>query len=97
MAAALVLYDGSKLGHQSTPLGSRTGANVGQLVVDEINRVRQLAKRRHISVKGVGICVPGIVARKTGIVWAPNIADWDDYPLRAEVHAALADPKLKVV
>jgi glucokinase len=97
LAAALVLYDGTKLGHQSTPLSSRTGVAVGKLVVDEIQRVRQLAKRRHVPVKGVGICVPGIVTRKTGRVWAPNIAGWDDYPLRAEVRAALDNPKLKVV
>jgi glucokinase len=67
------------------------------LIIDEIHRVRQLARRRHIPVKGVGICVPGIVARKTGRVWAPNIPGWDDYPLRSEVRAALADDKLKVV
>jgi len=96
LAAALVLSDGWKLGHQSTPLGSRTGAAVGQLVVEEMNRVRQLARRRHITVKGVGVCVPGIVAGKAGRVWAPNIGGWDDYPLRAEVRVALADRKLKV-
>jgi len=96
LAAALVLSDGWKLGHQSTPLGSRTGAAVGQLVVEEMNRVRQLARRRHITVKGAGVCVPGIVAGKAGRVWAPNIGGWDDYPLKAEIKAAVSDQSVRI-
>jgi glucokinase len=30
-------------------------------------------------------------------VWAPNIPDWDDYPLRDEITAAVADLKIQVV
>jgi glucokinase len=97
LAAALVLVDGRKIGHRSKPLELRTGTAVGQLIVDEMRRARQLAKSKHIRVKGVGICVPGIVNRKTGRVWAPNIPGWDDYALESEMRAALADRKLKVV
>ena len=34
---------------------------------------------------------------KSGRVWAPNIPGWDDYPLRAEIRAAVSDSKVKVV
>ena len=71
------------------------GAAVGQLVIEEMNRVRQLARRRHITVKGVGICVPGIVAGKAGRVWAPNTGGWDDYPCAPRC-GPVADRKLKV-
>ena len=36
-------------------------------------------------------------SRKTGRVWAPNIPGWDDYPLKAEIQAAISDPSVKVV
>jgi glucokinase len=56
-----------------------------------------LAERRNLKVAAVGVCVPGIVKPTSGRVWAPNIPGWDDYPLRAEIRAAVPDSKMKVV
>ena len=33
---------------------------------------------------------------ETGRVWAPNIPGWDDYPLKAEIKAAVSDQAVKV-
>jgi glucokinase len=97
LASWLFLTDCSTLGKDSIPLKSRTGAAVGQLVLSQIERLQKLAERRHLKVVAIGICVPGIVGTKSGRVWAPNIAGWDDYPLRADVCAAIADSKAKTV
>jgi glucokinase len=97
LASALFLADGSKLGGQSVPLESRAGTAVGELVAGQVHRLLKLAKRRSLKVTVVGICVPGIVKPKTGCVWAPNIPGWNDYPLQAEIRAAVPDSKLKVV
>jgi glucokinase len=35
--------------------------------------------------KSIGICVPGIAYSKTGRVWAPNIPDWENYPLKEKM------------
>ncbi|HEU4879293.1 MAG TPA: ROK family protein, partial [Gemmatimonadaceae bacterium] len=34
------------------------------------------------------VCIPGLYRAQAGTVWAPNIPDWDDYPLRDELNAA---------
>ena len=52
--------------------------------------------QRKLAIRAVGICVPGIVQPKTGRVWAPNIPGWDDYPLKAEIKAAVSDQAIKV-
>jgi glucokinase len=39
------------------------------------------AKRRNGRLIGIGLCVPGVVNPKTGLVWAPNIRGWKDFPL----------------
>ena len=66
-------------------LEGRAGAEVGALIVQQ---VRALAAQAG-EVLGVGVAVPGIYRAATGTVWAPNIPGWDDYPLVAELRAAL--------
>src|SRR6185369_1195539 len=36
-------------------------------------------------IHSIGIAVPGIYRPKTGTVWAPNIKDWDDFPLLGHI------------
>ena len=40
--------------------------------------------------------MPGIARPQTGRVWAPNIPGWDDYPLKAEIKAAVSDQAVKI-
>ncbi len=91
LAAAMYVGDGPPLEKQVTPLEQRDGAAVGELVVQEVRRLAATAMERRLTLRGVGVCVPGIVNTGAGSVWAPNIAGWDDYPLCAEVTAAIAD------
>jgi glucokinase len=97
VASALFMGDGRPSGKRSVQLEGRTGAEVGALVTAEVRRLTTAAARRSVTVKGVGICVPGIVSRRTGRVWAPNIARWDDYPLRDEVRQTVGDKTVKIV
>ncbi len=43
-------------------------------------------------LEAVGICIPGVVFREDGAVWAPNIRGWDRYPLAARLRKSLALP-----
>lgn len=97
LASSLFAPDGRRLGKRSVPLESRTGAAVGELIVRQILRLQRAAERRNLEVAAVGICVPGIANPKSGRVWVPNIAGWNDYQLRAEIRAAISNPKVKVV
>jgi glucokinase len=87
LAGAVFGDDGAMLHEEVRALERRAGGEVGALVVDCLAGLRA----RVGAVHAVGISVPGISRSATGRVWAPNIAGWDDYPLRDEVRAALGD------
>lgn len=77
--------DGHIIDRHRELIGSRTGAAVGRLASDIAARLLQQAAAENITITNIGVCVPGIVHRSTGSVWAPNIPGWDDYPLRDEL------------
>ena len=89
LATALFAVDGSILHKSIAPLNGRAGADVGRLVCREITKSCQSATRKRLSVKAVGVAVPG-VAWPQGAVWAPNIPGWEKYPLRQEIEAAIS-------
>ena len=84
LATAAFTADGELIQRESAALEDRRGSAVGALIVD---RIRALSS--HHSVEGVGVCVPGLYRADRGTVWAPNIPQWDDYPLRDELEAEL--------
>lgn len=82
LAVALLAEDGTMLSKEVIPLNNRSGREAGQLITDHV--------RKHIaaeggSLKSIGVSVPGISRHKTGTVWAPNIAGWEDFPLVSEI------------
>ena len=91
LAAALVTPDGMAYDRRVTPLDGRRGRAVGSLIIDEVGRLLAAACASNRTVIAVGVSVPGIAHLQTGRVWAPNIPDWDDYPLRDEITAAVAE------
>lgn len=71
---------------RSIALGNRSGRDAGAMITA---LVRELAGSADGAVHGVGVAIPGIYRAATGTVWAPNIPGWEDYPLVAELRAAL--------
>ncbi len=43
-----------------------------------------------------GVCAGHRAGAEAGAVWAPNIPGWDDYPLKAEIKAAVSDQGVKI-
>lgn len=84
LAAAAFSDDGEILHRESIPLAGREGDAVGSLIAE---RLKLLSEKFHCDAAGV--CVPGLYRSARGTVWAPNIAGWDDYPLRDELNDAL--------
>lgn len=73
----------------SVPLAGRRGAGVGALVVEQCTAARARLREHGGTLAAVGVTVPGIYRAERGTVWAPNIPDWDDYPLRDQLASAL--------
>jgi glucokinase len=96
LASALFDVQGQPLVKRSLPLNARQGHTVGELVVSQVRRLLQTAAQRKLTVCAIGACVPGIVRAASGRVWAPNIPGLDDYPLKAEIKAAVSDQGVKI-
>lgn len=85
ISAAIFSEDGKLLVQESLLIEDRKGAEVGNLI---ISLCRKICSKGEISVSekmSIGVCVPGIAYSKTGCVWAPNIPDWENYPIAAEM------------
>jgi glucokinase len=86
--------EGNRLHQTAHVLGKRQGVDVGQLVTHTIHELLQTTAAS--DVQAVGICVPGISDTRIGRVWAPNIPDWESYPLQEEVEKTLDNPAVWV-
>jgi len=86
VAGACFSAGGEIRARSTAALGGRAGHDVGALIVAQ---VRELVAGEGGAVTGVGVAIPGIYRPASGTVWAPNIPGWDDYPLVAELRAAL--------
>lgn len=88
LATALFSESGSILSKEVLALEERSGADVGQLIADQ---VRKYSLAEGSTLEAIGVSVPGISRQKTGTVWAPNISGWDDYPLLWEIKQVAGD------
>jgi len=82
------LFDahGNIICKESRLLDGRTGKAVGELVCSIAAEMSASAGSEPI--EAVSVCVPGIANAKTDTVWAPNIAGWEQYPLKQQIEAA---------
>jgi glucokinase len=85
LASALFDEQGKILDRDLKYLEKRSGKQVALLIKKQIDQHLNKAIRHNKTVKAIGISVPGIYNSKTGCVWAPNIPDWDQYPLLKEI------------
>lgn len=96
LATAAFSAGGDLLDRESVPLDGRAGADVGALVVERARAMRERLRASGApAVRALGAAVPGIYRATRGTVWAPNIPDWDDYPLRDELQDAFG-PAVRV-
>jgi len=88
LAAAVLDDSGTIISQEVLTLGDRKSTEVGALITDLIRKYKQ---GREFTINGVGVSVPGISHKKEGIVWAPNIEGWENYPLLNEIRDVAGD------
>jgi len=96
LAAALFSNDGELFFKSTIALEKRAGQEVVELIINQVSDLLTKSIEMNFNVTAIGICVPGIAYAKSGRVWAPNIAGWDDYPLREELEKKFSDYKIKI-
>lgn len=88
LAAAVLDDSGTIISQEVVTLGDRKSTEVGALITDLIRKYKH---GREFTINGVGVSVPGISYKKEGIVWAPNIEGWENYPLLNEIRDVAGD------
>ncbi len=96
LAGAIFSTEGKILNRETVALDKRRGAQVGELINKRIQYFLDLAKAKDINIKAIGVSVPGIYYARTGKVWAPNIPEWEEYPLLDYILSVLPDKGIKV-
>ncbi len=92
ISAALFDLHGVVLEKEIRQVSERRGDEVTILVGDLIRHLVAEAGKAIGQIGAIGICVPGIYHPTERTVWAPNIPDWDHYPLWDELRRLLGDP-----
>jgi glucokinase len=89
---ALFDSEGRPSARGKTALDPKGGeAAVGQIAAI-IRALAQAAEKEGGTLTTTGVCVPGIVFRLTGLVWAPNIPAWDHFPLGEKIRGLVDFP-----
>ncbi len=89
LAIALFSDSGNIVSRETAALAGRKGPEVGKMITDLVSRF--LADPLPDPITAIGVSVPGIYRPASGTVWAPNIPDWDDYPLLQEMQDSVGD------
>jgi glucokinase len=90
---AAVDADGNLLEKVTT--GTQVGKGRDYVIGEMTDAINLLAKKfsAKMTLEGVGIGVPGIIDKRTGMLReSPNLPGWDDYPVRDEIEKRLSAP-----
>lgn len=94
IASALFSRSGRPLFRTRVPVAPEGGRAVLEQVFSLFYQLKAEAEKRGGRLQGLGLCVPGVVNPVSGLVWAPNIKGWKDFPLvkhlRKEIDCPLA-------
>lgn len=87
VAAGFVDAHGEIHQHTRVPMNSRGAAEQGlAAVTGAIDELLKLAPEKNNAARRIGICAPGPLDPKTGVVLnPPNVTCWRNYPLAAEI------------
>lgn len=88
IASALFTKDGGIVARSKVPIDKAGGDAAAGQVAGIVAEMEALAAANGGKLMASALCVPGVVFEKTSLVWAPNIPEWDHFPLGERIEAA---------
>jgi glucokinase len=85
IAAALFDDEGTLLKEDKVLLDGVGGKAAAEKLLHVLDLMQDHAENMGLTPISLGVCIPGIVYHDSGKVWAPNIHDWDNYPLLDDI------------
>jgi glucokinase len=77
---------------EKVTLGTKVSLGRDHVINDMCDAIQRVADKycNSAALQGIGIGVPGIIDMQTGLLReSPNLPDWADYPVRAEIEQRL--------
>lgn len=96
LASAIFTDEGRMQKKHTVSLAGRRGKAVGALIGRQIKLLLDFASSTGMPLKEIGVCVPGVYYLQSGKVWAPNIPQWQEYPLLDDIRSILGDQEIQV-
>ena len=96
IASAIVDSEGNMKYLHKNLLAGRCGEEVGRLILEAVDRQLENAVYHKINIEAIGVCVPGSVDPDTELVWAPNIPQWESYPLAQQLRRHVEGKGIRV-
>jgi len=96
ITSAAISIAGKIMHKETKPLDQKGGSEVSLMIQKDIKKLLSIYENEPIKVKAIGISVPGIAFIKSGTVWAPNIAGWENYPLLDEVSKLVKGKNIRI-
>ena len=88
ISSALFTRDGEIVARSKVPIDKAGGDTAAGQVGAIVGELEASAGESGGRLRAAALCVPGVVFHGSGVVWAPNIPDWDHYPLAERIAAA---------
>lgn len=85
ISSALFTEDGRMSGRTKVLIDKGTAEKPARQIIKIIRGLESLAREKSGEIRAVGLCLPGVVFPRSGVVWAPNIPGWDHFPLRSRL------------
>jgi glucokinase len=92
ISSALFAREAQMLFKNKIPIDKSKADKPAQQIIQIIQSFENYARAEKNEIQTVGICIPGVVYQKSGIVWAPNIPGWDHYPLKEKIQEKVRLP-----
>jgi glucokinase len=91
----IAAVDGDGILLEKVTLGTHVSRGRDFVIGEMTDSIKTLVTKYSVNLdlEGVGIGVPGIIDKRTGMLReSPNLPGWDDYPVRDEIERMLAAP-----
>ena len=91
----IAAVDGDGILLEKVTLGTQVSRGRDFVIGEMTDSIKALVGKYSpkLDLQGVGIGVPGIIDKRTGMLReSPNLPGWDDYPVRDEIERMLAAP-----
>lgn len=88
ISSALFTRTGEIAARSKVPIDKAGGDAAAGQVAGIVAEMESLAEKNGGRLDAAALCIPGVVYEKTGLVWAPNIPEWDHFPLGERIAAA---------